>query len=388
VVKIFSQPTSRDPVSDNPRTTQFRNVSQTRLVIFHFAEENVKVPRRVTLRDIAAAANVSIPTVSRVLTRSARVNPAIEKRVRDAATRLGFDLITRERRRTIAFLLGNRPIKHPFHSEVMFGAEAYCAEHDYEMLFSTLRYPLHARVSHLPIPSLLDRPGKVDGVIVAGVNTASMIQTLADTGLPVAFYGDTLVEEGLTGVPNVRIDENGGASEVTRYLVSLGHTAISFVANVRIPWFRRRYEAYRAAMESVGLRPALGEFDSEDERQVGYLATRSILDRPGRATAIFAGNDHIAQGVYEALRDRGLKVREQISVVGFNDTMEAVVLHPTLTTVRVYAEQIGRRLAELVLRQIESGSAGEETITIPTRIIKRESCAAMIHPAETAVVSR
>jgi DNA-binding LacI/PurR family transcriptional regulator len=345
------------------------------------------VPKRVTLRDIATEANVSIPTVSRVLTRSARVNSDIEKRVREAAARLGLDLNARARRRTIAFVLGNRPITHPFHSEVMSGAEAYCAEHDYEMLFSTLRYPLHARVSQLPTPSLLDRPGKVDGVIVAGVNTAGMIQTLAETGLPLAFYGDTLVEEGFVGVASVRIDEKGGASEVTRYLASLGHTAISFVGNVRIPWLRRRYEAYRSAMESLGLRPALGEFDSEDERQVGYLATRSILDRHDRATAIFAGNDHIAQGVYEALRDRGIKVRDQISVVGFNDTMEAVVLHPTLTTVRVYAEQVGRQLAELVLRQIESGSNTAETITIPTRIIKRESCAAIVRATE-AVVSR
>ncbi len=333
--------------------------------------------KRVTQRDIALAANVSIPTVSRVLSRSAKVTPVIDKRVRDAAARLGMDLTSRERRRMIAFLLGNRPITHPFHSEVMSGAEAYCAEHEYQMLFSTLRYPLHARVSQLPIPSLLERPSKVDGLIVAGVNTASLIEKLVPTGLPLAVYGDTFMDDP-SGVATVRIDEKGGASEATRYLLSLGHTAISFVGNAHLPWLKRRFEAYRSTMEAAGLTPSLGEFDSEDERQAGYVATRSILDRAEGVTAIFAGNDHIAQGVYEALRDRGIKVGEQISVVGFNDTMEAVVLHPTLTTVRVYAEQIGRRLAELVLRQIESGSMRAETITIPTRIIKRESCSEVV----------
>jgi LacI family transcriptional regulator len=127
-------------------------------------------------------------------------------------------------------------------------------------------------------------------------------------------------------------------------------------------------------MEAAGLQPLLGEFDSDDERQVGYLATKSILDKGDPVTAIFAGNDHIAQGVYDALRDRGLKVGEQISVAGFNDTFEAVVLHPALTTVRVHSEQIGRQLAELVLRQIEGRSPSPQTVTIPTRLIKRESC--------------
>jgi LacI family transcriptional regulator len=343
--------------------------------------------KRVTLRQIAEAAKVSIPTVSRVLSRSARVNPEIVKRVHDSAALLGLDLTTRERRRIIAFLLSNRPVTHPFHSEVMSGAEAYCAEHEYQMLFSTLRYPLHARLSQLPISSLLERPSKVDGLIVAGVNTASAIEMLAFTGLPLAVYGDTVMD-GLSGISNVRVDEVGGASEVTRYLLGLGHTAIAFVGNTRLPWLSRRFEAYRRTMEAAGVAPSLGEFDSEDERQVGYVATRSILDRAESVTAIFAGNDHIAQGVYEALRDHGIKVGEQISVVGFNDTMEAVVLHPTLTTVRVYAEQIGRQLAELVLRQIESSAMRPRTITIPTRIIKRESCAVPAGSTETAATYR
>jgi DNA-binding LacI/PurR family transcriptional regulator len=330
--------------------------------------------RKVTLRQIARVANVSIPTVSRVLRRSARVNPDIEKRVRDAAKRLGWDLSGREQRRVIAFLLSNRPITHPFHSEVMSGAEAYCGEHDYQMLFSTLRYPVHVRLSHLPIPSVLERPGTVDGFIVAGVNTASFLDLLAQTRRPFVVYGDTLMEDAANGYSAVRADETGGVSDVTRYLQGLGHTAISFVANTRMPWFRRRFQAYRAVMEAAGLQPLLGEFDSDDERQVGYLATKSILDKGEPVTAICAGNDHIAQGVYDALRDRGVKVGEQISVTGFNDTLEAVVLHPTLTTVRVHSEQIGRQLAELLLRQIEGKSPAPETVTIPARLIKRDSC--------------
>ncbi len=343
------------------------------------------MPKKVTLRQIARVANVSIPTVSRVLRRSARVNPEIEKRVRDAAKRLGWDVSGREQRRVIAFLLSNRPITHPFHSEVMSGAEAYCGEHDYQMLFSTLRYPLHLRLSHLPIPSILERPGIVDGFIVAGVNSTSFLDLLAQTRRPFVVYGDTVMEDVVDGYATVRADEAGGVSDVTRYLQGLGHSAISFVANTRLPWFRRRFEAYSAAMEAAGLQPLLGEFDSDDERQVGYLAAKSILDKGDPVTAIFAGNDHIAQGVYDALRDRGVKVGEQISVAGFNDTLEAVVLHPTLTTVRVHSEQIGRQLAELVLRQVEGKLPALQSVMIPARLIKRDSCLALAAGSETVV---
>jgi DNA-binding LacI/PurR family transcriptional regulator len=335
------------------------------------------MPSKVTQRQIAKLANVSIPTVSRVLNQSAPVGQAIEKRVRDAAARLGVAADNRPNHRVLAFLLGNRPITHPFHMEVIAGAEACCAEHDYHMLFFKLRYPLWTQLTQLPIPRLLERRGILDGFIVAGVNSTSMIELLAQTRLPISVFGSTIVEDDFAGYPIVRVDEIGGSQDMTRYLLSLGHTAIWFVGNTRMPWVRRRYEAYCSVMEATGLQPSLSQFDSEDERRVGYLATKQALDQQGPATAIFAANDNTARGVYDALRDRGIGVGEQISVVGFNDTLEAVILHPALTTVRVHAEQVGRQLAELVLSQIKSGSTAPKTITIPTRLIKRESCAAL-----------
>ncbi len=131
--------------------------------------------------------------------------------MRDAAKRLGRDVSGREERRVIAFLLSNRPITHPFHSEVMSGAEAYCGEHGYQMLFSTLRYPLHVKLSQLPIPSVLERPGTVDGFIVAGMNTLSFLDLLAQTHRPFAVYGDTVMEDQAEGFATVRADEAGGA---------------------------------------------------------------------------------------------------------------------------------------------------------------------------------
>jgi LacI family transcriptional regulator len=335
------------------------------------------VSKKVTQSQVARLANVSIPTVSRILNRTAHVSPEVKQRVCDAAARLGFPMAA-DSRRVIAFLLSNRAITHPFHSEVMAGAEAHCTEHDYQMLFCTLHYSLRTPLRQLPTPRMLNQRGTIDGYILAGVNSESLLSVLGETGLPLSVFGTTVVGDNFGSFPTVCVDESCGAEEMTRYLQQeLGHTAIWFVGNVRRPWFRRRYEAYCRAMQEKGLTPLLSEFDSDDEQQVGYLATKSILDRGEKVTAIFAANDRTAHGVYGILRDRGIQIGEAISVAGFNDTLEAMILHPTLTTVRVHAEQVGRRLAEMVLRQID-GAKGTNAVTVPTRLIKRESCRKLI----------
>lgn len=331
------------------------------------------------MRDIARHAGVSIPTVSRVLNESARVRPEVVKRVREAASKLGVSVEVPGKKRAIAFLLGNRAITHPFHSYVMLGAEAYCAEHDYHVVFLTLHYPVRGQVYQLPVPRLLNRRGLVDGFIVAGVNSSSLVDLVVDTKLPCAVFGTTLMDQEVPrGCSVVWVDEMAGAAEVTRHLIDLGHSAVSWVGNCGPPWLRRRAEGYRKAMEAAGLEPRVVSVDADDEQQVGYLAAKSILDRAEAVTAIAAGNDRMAHGVYEALRDHNLTVGQQVSVAGFNDTLEAIILHPSLTTIRVFADQVGRRLAECVVSGIENPGSPLQNITLPTRLIRRDSATAYV----------
>ncbi len=132
--------------------------------------------------------------------------------------------------------------------------------------------------------------------------------------------------------------------------------------------------ALRAGRRSESRRVSV---EASDEQQVGYLATRSILAARPWPTAIASGNDRVAHGVYEALRDFGISPGREISVAGFNDTLEAVILHPTLTTVRVFPEQIGRKLAEQIISRIENADTAPERVVIPTQLIRRESCLAL-----------
>lgn len=113
--------------------------------------------------------------------------------------------------------------------------------------------------------------------------------------------------------------------------------------------------------------------DSMDEREVGYLAAKSLLSRREPVTAIMGATDVTVQGIYKAVGDCGLSIPDEVSVVGSNDTY-AQLLHPPLTTIREFPGQLGKSLVELVLNRIAHPDLGPQQVTIPTEIVKRESC--------------
>ena len=124
-------------------------------------------------------------------------------------------------------------------------------------------------------------------------------------------------------------------------------------------------------MQKAGLRPRQSEIHSDD-RHLGYLAMRSILSRDEPVTAVFAGSDPIARGVYDAVRQSGLEIPGDITVAGFNDS-EAALMHPQLTSVREFPEELGRHLAEFALNRLATPNREPQQLTIPTRVIVRES---------------
>ena len=125
-------------------------------------------------------------------------------------------------------------------------------------------------------------------------------------------------------------------------------------------------------MEEAGLLPSQAGFDCEEEENVGYLGAKSIFSQGKPVTAIFAGTDVCAQGVYKALRDLNVRVPEEVSVVGCDD-LDAVKLYPPLTTIRVFGEQVGAHLSELVLNRIATPDRPAQKYTIPTQLVRRES---------------
>ena len=223
---------------------------------------------------------------------------------------------------------------------------------------------------------MLLRHDVIRGAIVAGTNSQNLLDFLTQKGVGFVVLGNNVAGEWhKEECSAVYFDDVDGAYGLTRYLLSLGHRHIWFVGNCHMPWFSRRHEGYCKAMHEAGLTPLKNDVDSDDGEDIGFLGTKSILNRQERVTAILAGEDTAARGAYRALHEVGLRVPKDVSVVGFNDIPEAAALNPPLTTVRVFTDQVGKQMAELVLKKIVQRDSGTEVITIPTQLVKRESCA-------------
>jgi DNA-binding LacI/PurR family transcriptional regulator len=330
--------------------------------------------RKIGLREIAAVAKVSVATVSRVLNGNNRVDPAIQAVVLHAAAKLDVDLSQRNKTKALAFILSNRLMLHPFHSRVLSGAEAYCAAHGWDMIFLSFKYPLNVAWDELHLPKVVQRRDVIRAAIVAGTNSASLFELLDHKGIPYVALGNNIFGESRHGkADTIYSDDTRGAGDMTRYLISLGHRNICFLGNIRLPWFARCYAGYTRAMNEAGLPARLSTIDSEEDSEVGYLGTKSLLARGEPVTAIFAGNDSTAHGVYKGLRDSGFSIPDDISVVGCDDTV-GEWLYPGLTTIREFPEQLGKQMVELILKRIANPGLEPQHITVPTELIKRDSC--------------
>jgi DNA-binding LacI/PurR family transcriptional regulator len=173
----------------------------------------------------------------------------------------------------------------------------------------------------------------------------------------------------------VATDDVRGSAEITQYLISLGHRKIWYIGNQRLPWYARCAEGYRRTMHDAGLEPRFSEIRSED-RELGYLAAKSLLANGERPTAIFAGNDQAAAGAYRAVQESGIRIPHDISIAGFNDTM-GDLLYPALTTAREFPSEQGRHLAEFTLRRIQEPDIPPQQILMPTELIRRDSVRAV-----------
>jgi DNA-binding LacI/PurR family transcriptional regulator len=334
------------------------------------------MPKKITLDDLARAAKVSPATVSRVVAGVPTVDPALRMKVRKIAEKLGVDLEQRRRSQSkvVTFLLGNRDILHPFQARLLMGAGACCTENNWEVLFLCFNYTPEIPTHALHLPQLLSDQTHARGVILAGSHYPNMLDALYQRGIPFATVGSSVIGDWKPDKCDVVYpDDISGANEATEFLISKGHRSIVFIGNLQLPWFQRCSIGYSQAMQKAGLNPHVLEFRS-NETQGGYLITKAHFARTERPTAILAGNDQVATGVYEALRELKLTVPDEVSVAGINDT-QASLLSPRLTSVREFPEEIGRCLAEFLLNRLRKPTMAPQHQVIPTQLVPRDSVA-------------
>jgi len=322
--------------------------------------------------EIARLAKVSPSTVLRVANGNPRVATSVRSVVAAAARKLGATLEAGRRNRTIAFVLGNRDTVNEFQSKILLGAEGYCAQHDWDMQFICFRSDLNAPMGTVHLPEALMRANRLGGVILTGTHSASILAALSEKRIPFSLVGNNIVGEWQPEKYDcVFTDDVRGSTEITRYLIAEGHRKIWYIGNRRLPWFARCADGYLRAMSEADLEPRFSDIGSED-RELGYLAVKALLAKGERPTALFVGTDQAASGVYQALQESGIRIPDDISVAGFNDTI-GEVLHPGLTTVREFPKELGGHLAEFTVRRIHEPDLPPQQLVMPTELIRRES---------------
>ncbi len=339
------------------------------------------VPRPATIRDVARRAQVGVATISRVLNSSPHVSPRMRERVLAAIRHLGFRpnaqarRILKRRSEMVCFLLSNRDFLHPFHARILQGVETYASSIRQSVLFAALHYSSQTPPERIALPPVLQERGLIDGVILAGTLYPNLMRRIKLLNIPFVAFSNNVV--GLDG--SFRFDEVGfdgfhGAEEATRYLIEQGHRQIVFVGDNSLPWFRERFEGYQSAMRDAKLRAMpLTVRPAGSFVELGQRVTMRMLSRKPLPTAVVAGNDEIAYGIWRALRQNALSVPRDISLVGFDDRDEAVLMDPPLTTVRVHKEELGQTCMKMLLERLHHPKMAFSRRILPTELVVRES---------------
>ncbi|MRG60714.1 substrate-binding domain-containing protein [Agromyces sp. CFH 90414] len=335
---------------------------------------------RVTIKQVAAAAGVSITTVSHVLNEvpGKRIHPETRERVLAEAARLGYapnmlaQSLRTQRSHTIG-LIGDEIATTPFAGKIILGAQDVATAHDSVVFVVNTGY--EREVENREIDALLRR--QVDGILYAAMYHRPVELPAKLAGVPTVLINASCADPA---VPWVVPDEAAGGEDAAEALLSAGHRRLAFVNDVddipaafgREEGFRRRAAAWGVPQED--LRVVAAEADPEG----GYQAAVRLLDEVERPTGIFCFNDRMAMGVYRAAAELDLRVPSDVSIVGFdNQDFIADGLHPGLTTVELPHYDMGVWAAEQLFEQIASGRSGHPAPTKRLRgpVIHRNSVA-------------
>ena len=330
-----------------------------------------------TLKNVADLANVSIPIVSKVLSGNSevRVSSSTRQRIMEAAKSLAYrpnslaKSLKLKRTNTLAVIMPD--IGNPVIPEIIRGIEAGARDAGYSTF-----------ISHLDIKVTSERlylawlqEGRFDGLIIATSRVKdAIIQDLIASGRPFVLVNR---RESSTNM-HVTIDDAAGARIAVKHLIELGHRRIAHLAGpLMFDTSLRRLQGYRQELDANGI-----SYDSSLVQECewhtwegGKLATTQLLRRKNRPTAVFAGNFMSAVGALSALKEAGLKVPEEISLIGLHDSPIAEVLDPPLTVVKMPLRQMGRCAAEILINLLEDKSCQIPQVLPPDGLIIRQSTA-------------
>lgn len=331
---------------------------------------------RTTLAAVATTAGVSVATVSKVLNDHADVAEPTRQRVRQALRNSGYQPTRRS--------AGRRPIttdklievsfpewRNPYGTAVLDGLSAAAEAAGYEMVIGPRAHDDRVDVD----PGRLRASGRVGAIFVTVDATHPPIRALADASFPVVVVDPVRV--GATRCVSIGATNFAGGVTATDHLLSLGHRRIAHAGGpATVECSRARVAGYHSALRQAGLATDDSLVThSHFTYEAGRAVAGWLLDRDHRPTAIFAACDEIALGLLEEARRRGLRVPEDLSVVGFDDSFLASRCAPPLTTVAQPLIEMGRLAVHSLLQLVDGDVIGTRHLELATRLVVRDSTA-------------
>jgi LacI family transcriptional regulator len=335
--------------------------------------------QRLNIRQIADLAGVSIATVSRVLNGRGDVSEETRELVSRVIRENGYTAnrsargLSAGRTGLVGVLV---PLVFPaYFSGILAGAAEALSERDFQIVLSPTGGEHEREVS------IVDRlHGLTDGaLIILPEESSEELERLLDSGFRFVVLDPLMPLE--ERIPSVSAAHTSGADQAMKHLLDLGHRRVGQITGPR-GWVATedRRRGYRAALAAAGILPdPTLEQEAEPEIDPGRAAAEQLLDLPERPTAIFAFNDNIAIGAIQAARARGIRVPEELSIVGFDDIEHATIVTPALTTVRQPLAEMGRTAVSLLMRLLEGQRFETLHVELATRLVVRDSTAPPPH---------
>ncbi len=331
--------------------------------------------KRVSIKDVAKAARVSHPTVSRALRNSPLVKAETSERIRRLAETMGYrpNVVARGlvtcKTWTIAAVVTT--LADPFNGELLSGLEELATDRGYSVFVANCNADPDREIKAVR----LFQERRVDGIVVmcsrVGVLYGPMLRELR---IPIILVNSYYPNEFFNSIV---INNPDASRQAVQHLIDLGHRRIAYIGDqYGLQSDTERFAGYREALELAGL-PLSPELvvNGNGKADGGQQATERLLALPTPPTALFCYNDQTALGALSAIRHHGLRVPDDISVVGFDDLEVASYAHPPLTTVRQPRKLMGRMAMEMLLNLFSSRSTDQSHLKIPGELIVRESTA-------------
>jgi DNA-binding LacI/PurR family transcriptional regulator len=326
---------------------------------------------RPTLEHVAARAGVSRALVSLVLRGSTRVSAESRRKVHAAAAALGYRpnvmaaSLASRRTRTVGLLLND--LHNPWFADVSEGVQHVAEKNGYRVLIGSGNG--RAKGEEDALESFLEL--RADGIILAGPRLRASAVATAAAEVPIVSVGRPMRARRVDTIVD---DDRLGAKLVVRHLVELGHRAIAHIDGGSGAGARPRRRGYEEAMRELGLADEIRVFHGDFTDVAGAQAAHRLLESGEMPTAVFASNDFAAAGVLDRLEDEGLRIPEDISLVGYDNTFLAALHHMSLTTVDQPREEMGRLAMAALLDRLEGGRTSPvRHVVAPSLVVRRTS---------------